>query len=131
MQLCICNIWALYVLVSFVWSLTIFMSLFSLLMPARSLLVAPTLPTSWMEIKGLVPGSTDRTEQPSMNIQTTKPININAKLIFLHQRHNSNSHEVTHHFSEHRILCHSKCSGEDSSTQRDSVSSDSQWPPHL
>lgn len=42
---------------------TIFMSLFSLLMPARSLLVAPTLPTSWMEMTGLAPVSTERTEQ--------------------------------------------------------------------
>lgn len=69
------------------------MSLFSLLMPARSLLVAPTLPTSWMEITGLALGSTERTEQPACtypdNQTNHRILAINAKLMFLHKLHNT------------------------------------------
>lgn len=145
LKLCFCKIWPMYVFVLDVQSLTIFMSLFSLLMPARSLLVAPTLPTSWMEMTGLAPGSTERTEQPTCthsDNQTNQTISAsNAKctdiLVYFKfsnyycSKIQKNSREVTHHFSEHQILCHSECGGEDSSTQRDSVSLDSQWPPHL
>lgn len=67
-------------LVMDVQSPTIFMSLFSLLMPARSLLVAPTLPTSWMEMTGLAPVSTERTEQRTCKHSDNQTNQRNAML---------------------------------------------------